>query len=381
MKVKKKKIRKMVKDRMGTFDLRGVRKSTGSRPRQRVSLKLVKWKPENFSIAKYCRSAFENNWRNARYEKKMFYKTRKIAMSKAVISSQAMVTGGVLIPPEYSMDLQQNLRARAVVRGQNPAIFNMQGDTLILPKKTGSTSLYWVAEGVDFDSGSYQTEPTFGDNMLVLKEAIAISKISNNTIQDGGQAADDIVRQDLVETAALGEDLAFLSGKGGTEPLGIFNHSGVTTTTLATNGAYLSYDDLMDAMYSIEVANGICTGWLWHPRVKNGLRQLKDGNGKYLLELGNIEKGNQDMLLGLPVKWSTQISIAQTVGTATTCTSGILANFRKIAIGQKQSGPEIVATNVGGSSWNYNETHFRLCLRVDLRIRENAEVAIIAGVL
>ena len=152
-----------------------------------------------------------------------------------------------------------------------------------------------------------------------------------------------------------------------------------TTTRGGGNGAVITYDDCLDAMYTIEAANGTYTGWVAHPRTKNTLRQLKDGNGRYMLELGNIAKGIDDQLLGMPIRWSTQIPTNRTVGTGTNCSFMILANWPEFLIGQK-AGIELVSTDVGGDSFKYDQTWVRAVLRVDCMVRQPTEFVVIDGI-
>jgi len=322
-----------------------------------------------FSIAKYIRGVKSGDWSDAKLEKWFFRKA---------LSSQTLGTGGVLVPPEVSSGFIGLLRAKAVVRGLNPSTYNMKGDTLLIGGQATGATVTWVAEGTD--ATSVQSQPTFKQNQLVLKEALGLVPIQNSLLRDASPAADDIIKRDLVTACQLAEDLVFIQGAGGTQPLGILNDARISTTILGGgNGAQPTYDDLLDAMSVIELANGTYTGWVFNPRTKNTLRQLKDGAGRYLLELGNLAKGIDDALLGFPVRWTTQIPTNRTCGVGTSCSYGILGNWTEFLIGQKDS-IEIVATDVGGDSFKYDQTWVRAIMRVDCIVRQPAEFDIIDGI-
>lgn len=342
------------------------RKSRFSTPYRRIHIAKAM---EHFSIAKYIRGVSRGDWTDAPLEHWHF---------KKALSSQTIAAGGALVPMEYSKDFIDLLRAKAVVRNMGVSTYNLRGDTLMVAGQSAGVSVSWIAEGANKET--YKDEPTFMQKQMVLKEVIGLVQIQNNLLADSSPAADDIVKRDLVSALRNAEDLAFIQGLGGNQPMGIANDPLVTTTTLGGgNGAIPTYDDLMDAMYTIEAANGTYTGWVAHPRTKNTLRQLKDGSGRYLLELGNVAKGLNDQLLGMPVGWSTQVPVNLTAGTGTALSYLILANWPEFLIGQKE-GIELVATDVGGTSFQYDQTWVRAVLRVDCMVRQPNEFIVIAGI-
>lgn len=322
-----------------------------------------------FSIAKYMRGAAKGNWGEADHELSVFK------------SLNASNTGSFLIPPEYSADFVDLLRAKAVVRSMGASLYPIAGDTLILRRLTGGATAYWVGQASG-DTEKHESEPTLGQIRLVLKEVAGLVKVSNNLLADASPAADRIVKEDMVKVLGLAEDLAYIRGTGGLQPLGIYNDPAVPRTTLgAGNGAVPSYDDLLDAMYAIENANGTYTAWLVHPRSTNTLRKIKDGTGNYIYTAGDVTKGLPDTLFGLPVFKTTQIPTTLTFGVSgATCSFIVLGNWPEFCIGQKAGGIEVTTSTEAGTAFQNDETWFRATLRVDGVARQPAEFYIIAGV-
>ena len=343
-----------------------VRKSRGELPVDTV------WDDKKFSIAKYIRGAAKGNWQDANYEKGRFEEINK-QLTGAVGTS-----GGFLAIPEYNMELIELMRAQAVVRSMGSRVYPMSGNTLYFNRQTGAATAYWVAEGAE-KTDSHQS---FGQGSLVLKEVAGLVLVTNDLLEDASPSVDAIIKQDLVSVLILAEDLAFIQGTGGTQPLGIYNDPLVPTVTLGGgNGAVPTFDDLMNAMYAIEAANGNYTGWLIHPRTKNTLRQLKDGNGQYLYILGDLSKAEPDRLLGLPVFKSTQIPITLTFGlSAATCSYIILGDWREFAIGEK-AGAGIVLDVSTERYFELDQTAVRAVRRIDCMVRKPATFYIIRGVL
>lgn len=325
---------------------------------------------EYFSICKYLRGVAYGEWTDARPERRLFRKA---------LNSQTLASGGVLLPPEFSTEFIEMLRAKAVVRSLNPSTYDMKSDTLILGGQATGATAYWIQEGADMEAKA--SEPTFNQLELVVKECIGFCKLQNKLLRDSSPAADQIVKRDLVKVLQLSEDLAFIQGRGGTQPRGVYRDPDVTHTILGGgNGAALTYDDILDAMYVIEASNGTYSGSLWNPRTKNTLRQLKDGVGRYILEIGNVEKGINDSLLGYPVKWTTQVPTNLTFGTSgAVCSYGIVGNWPEFIIGQK-GDINMTATDVGGDSFKYDQTWVRAVLMVDCLVRQKAEFSVIDGI-
>lgn len=341
---------------------------------------------KEFSIAKYMRGGLTGNWEEADYEKKQFFTINKLQESAG--------GGSFLVPPEFSTEIIEMLQVKAVVRDLGARTYDLKGDTLRIRKQTaGITAGWlgtngWIKEGVSgaFTSdGSYDkyaegvgrkpvnAELDFGQLELILKDCACIVKVSNNLLEDASPAADTLVKADMVKGFASAEDDAYLEGVGGVMPMGLYFDPLVATTTLV---AALTMDNLMDAIAAIEGRNGTYTGWVMHPSSKNLVRKLKDANGNYIYQGPDLTKAIPAMLLGLPVKTTTNIST--TVTTAGNLTGGAftwiaLGDWTEFAIAQKAGTQvRIDASNVAGNAFEYNETWFRAVMRVDCGTRQPA---------
>ena len=335
-------------------------------------------KSEYFSIAKYLKGATWGNWSNADFEKSEFVRVNK------TLGTLVGATAGFLITPEYSRELIELLRDKSVVRGLGPRVYPMSGNSLTFNRVTGHSTIHWVGEG------AYKTpsDTEYGQMKLLLKEAVAVVKVQDNLLEDADVAVDSMITQDMSEQLGLGEDLAFIQGTGGNQPLGVYRDPSVGVTTLGGgNGAVITFDDLMDAMYQIEVGNAKPTAWLMHPRTKNTLRKLKDGNGNYIYNLGDLSKGIMDNVLGIPVAFSNQIPTTLTFGTSgAVCSYAILGNWNEFVIGQKAGAIKMSASNqasdqtTGEDAFLQDQTWFRAVLRVDCGVRQPAAFRVVQGI-
>lgn len=361
----KEQLRALIAKRLRLVDVDAIRKSGGQPTKGGGGEK------HEFSISKYMRGGLFGNWRDAEFEKSEYERVQK------QLGSAVGTAGGFLVTPEYSAELIELLRARAVVRNLGVRVYPMSGDTLTFNRMTGAAVAYWVAEGAT----KTESQPTVGQATLVLKEVAGLVRSSNSLIQDASPAVDAIIRQDLVDVLVLAEDLAFIQGTGGTQPLGIYNDPNVPNTTLGVgNGATPTFDDLYDAMYAIEAANAMYTGWLMHPRTKNTLRKIKDGMGNYIYRIGDRAQGDPDTLFGLPVGLTTQVPINLTRGTSVDCSYVILGDWKEFCVGEKAGAAAIVIDVSTERYFELDQTAFRAVRRIDCMVRQPNAFYVVRGV-
>ena len=329
------------------------------------------------SIAKYLRGSLWGNWDDAELEKSMFSEVAK------VLNGVVATAGGFLIHPDFVPEIIEVLRAKSIIRSMGATVYTINSDTLQIPRQATASTGTWLG----YTEGKTESELTLAEFKLVLKECAAITKIKNALLEDASAAVDTIVRTDLASALAIAEDIAFINGAGGVVPLGILNDPLVGSTILGAGaGAVPTFDDLMDAMYQIELNNGTYTGWVAHPRTKNTLRKIKDANGQYIYHLGGLRRDltgqpPPDELLGLPIKYTTNVPINRTAGVNTNCSAIILANWPMFGIAQKPNYLKIDASTEAETSFRYNETWFRGSIRVDGGVKQPNEFRIIDGVL
>jgi len=215
--------------------------------------------------------------------------------------------GGVLVPDQYVAEIIDLLSAQSTVRAMGATTMPMSRGSMSIPKLTkGATSSY---VGESEKGGSSQQE--FGSIQMSAKKLKTLVPISNDLIRDSSPRADSIVRDDMVRSMALREDIAFIRDDGTeNKPKGMYywaasdnkfnvsDDSGSTTLDTVTN-------DLIKALFKLEGKDVPMTrvGWIFHPRTKYFLMKLRDGNGNYAFR----EEMQNGMLLGYPFMTTTQI--------------------------------------------------------------------------
>ncbi len=287
--------------------------------------------------------------------------------------------GGYLVPVEHSNKLVEMLRARTAVRAAGATIIPMSSDTLQIPSQTGGATAYWVAENAAITA----SDQTWGQVDLQAKKLAALTKLSAELFEDSDPAVEALVMADLARVLALEEDLKYLRGDGTSNtPTGLENIDGVNvdTTTLGANGGTPDFDTLADMLYNLDASNVPADGraWIVHPRTVNTLRQIKDGDDKYLWADPSAP-GDPPTLWGYPVFTTTAVPIDETQGENSDCSTIYLGCWPEFVIGQRKA-LELRASDAAGNAFEYDQIFIRAIMRVDCNVRHAASFEVLKGV-
>lgn len=357
----------LLNDTVETAKAQRQQETVENEPETKVSVRKAAWqqghapminklgRQTDFFFTRAIRAIALKDWSGAHFEKQVF--------EKAAMAEGADVLGGFLVPEEHSTEVIELITAKTVVRAAGATVMPMARDILTIPRQTGATSAYWIGE----NSAPTESNPEFGQMSLQAKKLAALVKISNDLISDATPSAEAIVRADIAKQVSLKEDQAFLAGLGSSfEPLGMRNHPDIIEIDL--NGTVPDFDDFYDSIYQLENANTSLQRYLMHPRTKNTLRKIKDGNGQYLYNLGSgRDVGTPDNILGYPVSLTTAISIS-TDGGRSNCTYVIGGDFSEAIIGQR-AGLALAASQEAGTAFENDQTWIRAIMREDFQLR------------
>lgn len=165
---------------------------------------------------------------------------------------------------------------------------------------TGNTSEA-LPEGDDItDDGS--GDLVFGQVTLgAFVFATPWLKISFELLQDSAFDIEGFIAKKLGERLGRGANGKLTVGIGGaTEPRGIVVASTLGKTAAAA--AAIAGDELIDLQHSVNAAyrrSPKCR-WMFADTTLAAIRKLKDGQGNYLWQMGNVQVGAPDLILGKP---------------------------------------------------------------------------------
>lgn len=215
----------------------------------------------------------------------------------------ANTAGGYSIPEEMMPELVRSMKAwgpmydgdvtrEIVTAGGNPMPFPTVDDTAV----TAGTH----TEGVTLtDDGG--KDATFGTKQL---DAFAFDtewlRVSKELSDDSFLAWETLIASLLGERLGRIANLQLTTGTGSSAPNGVVTASGLGITAAGT--AAITSDELIDLEHSVDPAyrSAPGVGFMFNDATLAYVRKLKDGDGNYLWQMGNVIAGTPGTFNGRP---------------------------------------------------------------------------------
>ena len=309
------------------------------------------------------------------------------SVRKALLAGD-LTAAGAIVPPEFSTEIIELLRARTVIRRAGARVLPLDRGTLTIPRQTGASTASYVGESQNIT----KTQPTTGQLVLTAKKLAALVPISNDLLlYSVGNTADEFVRDDLVTQMSLREDQAFLRDDGTQHtPKGLrywaaaanINSTGGDWNTPANAEADIRtlFNDLEGA--NVPMINPV---FFMSPKVRNYLATIRHAGGGQPYFPG-LENPAEDMgtIWGRPVYTST--NIPDNLGTNSNEAEVYLVDMSEIIIGES-STIELAVDNSASyvensslvSAFSRDETVMRAIARHDFASRHDESIALISN--
>lgn len=298
-------------------------------------------------------------------------------VAKALAAGDASA-GGFIVPTSYSNEIIELLRSRTVMRQAGALVMPMSG-SVDIPKLTAGTTATYIGE----NSNISKTEPQFGNLKATERKLAAIVPISNDLIRLSNPKADALVRDDLIASMAVTEDLYFLRGSGGgNAPKGIryWANSANVAGSAGTTSANMETDfkNLIQALEGNNVRM-LKPVWIMSPRTKNALWVARDANGN--LVFPEVRDGK---LWGYPVFVTNQVPTNLGSGSDSELyfadmSDVVIAENEQIMIDVSDTAAYHDGSNVV-AAFSQDQTVIRAIARHDLVVRHDYSVAVRTGV-
>lgn len=288
--------------------------------------------------------------------------------------------GGALIPQDFMADLIELLRALTAVRGASPMEVGMPMGNLTIPRLAGGATAAYQNELDDIAI----SQERFDDVNFVAKKLTAMVPVSNDLIRRSPIGVEEIVRDDLVQTIARREDLAFMRGDGTDKgPVGMKNlclaANKITVTAMpATPGPGDAVTAILAAASSaiLTLQNGmsrmIRPTWFMAPTIARFIATARDQVGGFYFK-DEIERG---MWEGYPVRLTQQIPTNLTVSTFTKGSEIYFCDMADFVIADTYNvvvdASDVAAYNDGTgmvSSFQRDQSLFRVIAEHDCNMR------------
>jgi HK97 family phage major capsid protein len=319
--------------------------------------------------------------RALKFVKEVWKDATVAAAFEKALSAGSAPGGGFLVPVEYSTEIIEFLRARAIVRSFNPTTMPMPTGTVTIPKLATGVNAAYVGENANIT----KVEQAFGSLTLTYKKLAALTPVSNDLIRFASPSADTVVRNDLVAALAVREDLAFIRGDGtANTPKGIRNWIPAANVIAANGTVNLANitQDLGKLLLALKNANiqFITPGWMMAPRTEVYLMTLLTSNGVYAFR----EEMLTGKLWGMPYKTTTQIPTNLGSGSDSEV---YLTDFSDVVIGESEQiiiDVSMEAAYYDGStvqaSFSQDQTVIRALSMHDIGMRHDLSAAVLTTV-
>lgn len=312
---------------------------------------------------------------------------RAMAEDQTVTVTLGSSTGAALVPPSFLQDQFEYALTSPIALRQVPGVEVVPVATPIfyLPRESTAATAATVSEATSLTGH----DATFSQQQLVIPKFYDYNVHSNEMLRDSTPSYMEFLARTVVRNVGLKMDIAFLESTS--SPTGIVSYSGTTTgPSLGTNGQSPTFDNFFDAQYLLRVANAEPDFIISHPRVLNSVQKIKDSTGNYLLS--NTGGYNQPRsygagLDGAPPKavligalgwyFSSQMSIARTVGSSTDCTTAIVGQARYVKIFERQGIEIAVSDQVGFAT---DQGAIRAIARATVGLTQPTAVTLVSGI-
>jgi HK97 family phage major capsid protein len=288
--------------------------------------------------------------------------------------------GGALIPQDFMADLIELLRAMTAVRGANPMEVGMPMGNLTIPRLAGGATAAYQNELDDIGI----SQERFDDVNFVAKKLTAMVPVSNDLIRRSPIGVEEIVRDDLVQTIARREDLAFIRGDGTDKgPVGLRHlvqaSNLITVTAMPATPAP---GDQLTAILSgasaaiLALQNGmsrmIRPTWIMAPTIARFISLARDQVGGFYWK-DEIERG---MWEGYPIRLTQQIPTNLVMGANTKASEIYFVDMADFVIADTYNvvvdASDVAAYNDGTSmvsAFQRDQSLFRVIAEHDCNMR------------
>jgi HK97 family phage major capsid protein len=324
---------------------------------------------------------------HARYNKVSIEKAAEFIQNRfgddivaRALNSGVTGEGGALIPQDFMADLIELLRALTAVRGANPMEVGMPMGNLTIPRLAGGATASYQYELDDISI----SQERFDDVNFVAKKLTAMVPVSNDLIRRAPIGVEEVVRDDLVQTIARREDLAFLRGDGSDKgPIGMRRlalASNVITVTAmpATPSPGDQLTAILDGASAALLAlqNGmsrmIRPVWIMAPTVARFIATARDQVGGFYFK-DEVERG---MFEGYPIRLTQQIPTNLSVGSFTKGSEIYFCDMADFVIADTYNvvvdASDVAAYNDGTSmvsAFQRDQSLFRVIAEHDVNMR------------
>jgi HK97 family phage major capsid protein len=211
--------------------------------------------------------------------------------------------GGYTVPTEFSDEIDRAMAAWGPM---------WDGAIVRVMDTANGREIEWPTVDDTTNTGRIQTENTavdddgtddvqFGQKLLnAYLYNTGMVRVPLQLLQDGAFNMEALLDDLFGERLGRLANSVLTTGTGTNQPNGIVTASALGTT--AASATAIVADELVDMMHKVDPAyraSPKCR-WQFNDQTLGALRKLKDGQGNFLWQMGDVRSGEPNLLLGKP---------------------------------------------------------------------------------
>jgi HK97 family phage major capsid protein len=214
---------------------------------------------------------------------------------KALIAGNDSLGGYYLAPGQMATEIIKAVIEMSPMRSI-ATVSSISVKSLILPKRTGTFAATRTGET---QARTETVGYTTGQVEIVCPEMYAKTFISEQMIEDAAFNVEAEMGMEFAEQFGVKEGAEFVSGSGAeNQAQGFLNAAGVLSTN-SGSATLMTADGLIALQHAIKTAYAQRATWVLNRATLGGVRQLKDGDDRYVWTPG-IAGASPNTILGAP---------------------------------------------------------------------------------
>jgi len=226
----------------------------------------------------------------------------KSASFQAALSTGSDPDGGYMVPTERSARVIKKVYETSALRSF-ATVETISGKELVIPRDEGEFGYGWIGET---EAPTETTTSQFGESKIAVHEMYAEPRATQQMLEDAGFDIEGWIDRKVGEKFGRVEAAAFFTGTGVNKPRGLLTYaagtSGATIEQIASGAAAaVTADGLYNLVFSLKDYYTANARFMMKRTTVRDVLKLKDSDGQYMWQMGDIKAGVPATLLGYPV--------------------------------------------------------------------------------
>lgn len=221
---------------------------------------------------------------------------------QAALSTGSDPDGGYMVPTQRSARVIQKVYETSALRAY-ATVESISGKELIIPRDEGEFGYGWIGET---DAPSETSTSQLGESKIAVHEMYAEPRATQQMLEDAGFDVEGWIDRKVGEKFGRVEATSFFTGNGINKPRGLLTYAAGTSNgqieqIVSGAAASVAADGVYNLVFSLKDYYTANARFMMKRTTVRDVLKLKDGDGQYMWQMGDIKAGVPATLLGYPV--------------------------------------------------------------------------------